>query len=154
MRLTRTLKFAVMTAAVTGASIRLHADPAAVRFTVDGAEAHDTVTNLTWQRCSVGQHWTRTGCVGVVRQMSWTEAMHQGRNGWRLPTKDELLTLVAPAARDPAIDEQVFPDMEINKLWYWSGTEYGSSAWYVAFGSGSAHTAILIDTYAVRLVKK
>jgi Protein of unknown function (DUF1566) len=145
-------------AAGFGSAAPSHSAPAetasasASRFTIDGALATDSASHLVWQRCSVGQRWTEGGCVGVVRQMSWEDAMTQGKNGWRLPTKDELLTLVS-ASTDIAIDERVFPDMEFNKLWYWTGTRSGSSAWYVAFGGGSAHLGIPGDRNSVRLVK-
>jgi Protein of unknown function (DUF1566) len=124
----------------------------ASRFAVDGALATDRASHLVWQRCSVGQRWTEGGCIGVVRQMSWQDAMSQGKQGWRLPTKDELLTLVS-ASKDIAIDERVFPDMEFNKLWYWTSTRSESSTWYVAFGGGSAHLGVPGDRNSVRLVK-
>lgn len=124
------------------------------RFQIKGGEAYDTVTGLTWQRCSVGQHWTEAlGCVGVIRQMSWQEAMARAAGGWRLPTIDELKTLIANNCSNPAINEEVFPDMELYKLWYWTSTDTGTSVWYVAFGSGSVHNADRTDLNAVRLVR-
>ena len=61
------------------------------RYAIKGGEVLDQLTHLTWQRCSVGQHWRQElGCVGVIRQMAWTEAMTQAVAGWRLPTLDEL----------------------------------------------------------------
>jgi hypothetical protein len=124
------------------------------RYAIKGGEVHDQLTHLTWQRCSVGQHWRQElGCVGVIRQMTWTEAMTQAVAGWRLPTLDELKSLIASNCANPAINEQVFPDMELYKLWYWSSTDTGSSVWYVAFGSGSVHNADRTDLNAVRLVR-
>jgi hypothetical protein len=29
------------------------------RFILDGGEAHDTKTSLTWKRCSLGMTWTQ-----------------------------------------------------------------------------------------------
>jgi len=124
------------------------------RYEIKGGEVYDKVTRLTWQRCSVGQHWRQElGCVGVIRQMTWQEAMGQAADGWRLPTVDELKTLIASNCSSPAINEEVFPDMELYKLWYWTSTDTGSSVWYVAFGAGSVHNADRTDLNAVRLVR-
>lgn len=124
------------------------------RYDIQGGVVSDRLTHLTWQRCSVGQHWNEVlGCVGVIRQMSWQDAMNQAVGGWRLPTVDELKTLIAPGCSNPAINEQVFPDMELYKLWYWTSTDTGSSVWYVAFGTGTVHNANRTDLNAVRLVR-
>ena len=124
------------------------------RYQIHAGEVYDRNTNLTWQRCSVGQHWNEDlGCVGVIRQMIWKEAMSQAVNGWRLPTIDELKTLISPTCTNPAINEDAFPDMELDKLWYWTSTDTGSSVWYVAFGTGSVHNADRTDMSAVRLVR-
>lgn len=124
------------------------------RYVINGGEVFDKLTHLTWQRCSVGQHWKQElGCVGVIRQITWKEAMSQAHDGWRLPTVDELKGLIAANCSNPAINEEVFPDMELYKLWYWSSTDTGSSVWYVAFGSGSVHNADRTDLNAVRLVR-
>jgi hypothetical protein len=126
--------------------------PPAARFELKGEVAVDPAAHLIWQRCSVGQRWKDDGCVGVIRQMTWQEAKQLEKDGWRLPSKDELLMLVSPSA-EFAIDPRVFPDLEFNKLWYWTGTAGESSAWYVAFGGGSAHLGARSDRNSVRLVK-
>jgi hypothetical protein len=126
-----------------------------VRYVIDGGEVYDRTTDLTWQRCSVGQRWQGDdGCVGVIKQMTWKDAMGHAREKWHVPTKDELSTLVAPACNNPAIDDAAFPDMELNKLWYWSSSEDGASAWYLAFGGGSARTSGRMDLKALRLVRR
>jgi hypothetical protein len=124
------------------------------RYQIQGGEVYDTNTNLTWQRCSFGQRWKQgLGCVGVIRQIGWQEAMNQATGGWRLPTINELKTLIAPACTNPAINEEAFPDMELDKLWYWTSTDTGTSVWYVAFGTGTVHNADRTDLNAVRLVR-
>ncbi len=124
------------------------------RYRIQGGEVYDSKTHLTWQRCSFGQRWKEgLGCVGVIRQIVWQEAMNQATGGWRLPTVDELKTLIAPTCTNPAINEEAFPDMELDKLWYWTSTDTGSAVWYVAFGTGTVHNADRTDMNAVRLVR-
>lgn len=125
------------------------------RYVIKGDEVYDKKTDLTWQHCSVGQHWKEgVGCVGVIKQMTWDEAKSQAQNGWRLPSKDELTTLLAPNCSKPAINEEAFPDMELDKLWYWTSSENGSFlAWLVNFADGNANSYDRTDTGAVRLVR-
>jgi len=130
-------------------------DTPASRYAIsDSGEVHDTRTHLIWRRCSVGQRWAgELGCVGVIRQMNWEAAMRASPAGWRLPSKDELSTLVSAACKNPAINEEVFPDMELTKLWYWTRSESGAAAWYVAFGGGTARIGTRTQLNAVRLVR-
>ena len=125
------------------------------RYVVQGGEVYDKKTDLTWARCSVGQHWKEgIGCAGIVKTMTWDEAQRQGGGVWRVPTKDELLTLVATACKNPSINEDVFPDMDLEKPWYWTSTTDGASvAWDVYFPDGTVYNHYRTDTLAVRLVR-
>jgi len=127
-----------------------------LRYVISGATAYDTKTHLTWQRCSQGQTWSVSGCTGAVRQMSWDET-HSWSENWRLPTKDELLTLVASECKNPAINEVVFPGMDLKQPWYWTSTDSNASwAWAVDLGDGgtSAYAGHLhAYTLSVRLVR-
>jgi hypothetical protein len=125
------------------------------RYEIKNGEVYDTKTDLTWQRCSIGQQWRgELGCVGVIRQMNWNDAMSQATAAWQLPTKDELSTLISSACRDPAINEHVFLDMELNKLWYWTRTRNDALVWYIAFGGGSLRSGGPLDLNSVRLVRR
>ena len=53
---------------------------------------------LMWQKCSIGKTWTGDTCSGEATEMTWNDAMNlsvsfAGHNDWRLPTKEELMTL-------------------------------------------------------------
>ena len=125
------------------------------RYEIMEGSVLDRRTGLTWNRCSVGQRWTSdNGCVGVIIQMNWTAAMSLNSPDWRVPTSEELRSLVVPGCSNPAIDEALFPDMELTKLWYWTSTTEGLAAFYVAFGSGSVRTATEGQENAVRLVRR
>jgi hypothetical protein len=125
------------------------------RYVINGGIVYDKKSDLTWQRCSVGQRWVDgVGCEGVIRNMAWTEAMEQAEGDWRVPTTDELLTLVSPSCKKPAVNEEAFPNMDLSKLWYWTGTPEGSSyAWFVVFDDASSSSSFRTYEMAVRLVK-
>ena len=131
------------------------------RYVVNAGEALDTETKLTWRRCSVGQVWIDDGCDGAVEALTFEDAQTRGASGWRVPTKDELGTLFSPTCKNPAVNDEVFPDMALDKLVYWTATEKDDKqAWYVYFDGG--HTLSYknyfgifdrTNTLAVRLVK-
>jgi len=71
-------------------------------------------------------------------------------NDWRLPTVEQLKTLIL---RDihPNISEEVFPNSE---TWFWSSTEFGPiNAWGVFFQNGKSTHFLRTQRLAVRLVR-
>jgi hypothetical protein len=129
------------------------------RYVSQGGSVYDKTTGLTWARCSVGQHWEEgVGCVGIVKTFSFDDAQQEGSGVWRIPTKDELASLIDQVRADynekPTIDEVTFPDMDESKLDYWSSTSSEkSSGWRVSFGTGGIDDRVRSSTYAVRLVR-
>ena len=126
------------------------------RYVIRGGEVYDTRTKLTWARCSVGQEWKNEHCAGTISTFTFASAQKQASGGWRVPTKDELVTLIDPDRKNfPAIDTAAFPDMDANHTWYWSSTPNGTAiAWYVDFTDG--YTSGFVDginTLAIRLVR-
>jgi hypothetical protein len=125
------------------------------RYVIKDGIVYDKKTDLTWQRCSLGQRWENdVGCVGVIEQITWDEANTKAPQGWRVPTRDELATLVAPTCKQPAINEEVFVDMDLGKLWYWTSTtndEY--LAWLVNFADGQFAHYDRSDVGALRFVR-
>src|SRR5436305_292224 len=76
------------------------------RYAIDGGRVYDATTNLTWQRCSYGLHWSDSAsCGGVIQSLTWDEAMNAAPEGWRLPTMDELKSLIAIGCDSVAIDK-------------------------------------------------
>lgn len=82
-------------------------------------------------------------------------------NGWRLPTKDELLSIVDKTWSNPTIDGVAFPDTPSQGFWSSSaytdspGPTWGSSpsAWEVFFDVGSLSYSNTDGTYRVRCVR-
>jgi hypothetical protein len=102
------------------------------RYISNDATITDTKTGLMWQAQPVGP-------------MTWQEAMDYAESlildgaGWRLPTIEELVTLIDYGRHDPASS---FPGMSFHGLapsWFWSSsldaddTDY---VWYVDFYDG------------------
>ena len=121
-------------------------DPPTARFEIQGATAYDTKTRLTWQRCSVGQTFEYgAGCTGEVSSYTLAESQtfkDGGKDeGWRLPTRKELSGLVAGTCKEPAINAEVFPGMDLDTTGYWTSTADGPTRqWYINFADGSERT--------------
>ncbi len=121
-------------------------------FEVHGGEAYDPITNLTWQRCSVGQHYTGSGCEGPIVGYKWDVAQRTGDDTWRVPTEKELATLIDPGKADkgmtPAVDTDVFPGINKDGATYWTSSHSsGISAWYVRFSQGAPGMGSAPGTY-------
>lgn len=103
-----------------------------------GPLAYNPRTDLTWQRCAVGQSFDgANACRGEAVRLSFDEALTTGRDGWRMPTLDELRSLVVPG-RVPTIDGEVFPDTPVAYFWSTDGRDETVS-WYVYFGNGQSN---------------
>ncbi len=67
---------------------------------------HDSFTKLEWQRCSLGQTWNSLtkNCDGIAGRYNVPFAFKYKTpniDGWRLPTLDELQSLVYCSAKKP-----------------------------------------------------
>jgi len=141
----------------------------------DGTVTHNT-TGLMWMRCLVGQTWNGSTCSGISPGYTWQNALQTakgfsfaGQNDWRLPNKNELVSIVERACLGPAINSTVFPDTDSRGAWsstpsgYFRDYDYNSSgrvrdytAWGVDFGYGSTIKYSKINEYeglTVRLVR-
>lgn len=111
--------------------------PAAQRFedALDGTAVLDKETGLVWAKAP--DTITRT----------WQEAMDSctkhpsgGRRGWRLPTIEELSTLVEPATAGAPKLPVGHPFTNVQSSYYWSSSTYSgdsTTAWLVHFATGA-----------------
>jgi uncharacterized repeat protein (TIGR01451 family) len=126
----------------------------------DGTVTHKK-TGLMWQRCSIGQTWDGTTCSGSASSMTWDDATKQistlaSQSDWRLPTENELKTIVEYNAYKPAINSSIFPNTPTN-VWFWSASVNAANpgyAWVVNFNYGGRGDDYLKNGgSAVRLVR-
>jgi len=86
--------------------------------------------------------WSDTLCNGkTVDYEAAEKACAALGDGWRLPSRMELESILDLTGHDPAVDTARFPDTK--STWYWTSTPCawapGASAWIVSFNDGLAH---------------
>lgn len=85
-------------------------------------------TGLQWSRCALGQTFQSGRCQGPADVFFWNEAKDAveqlnrsgrlgGHNDWRLPTVEELATLIEKCRETPAINTEIFPDTPWSGFW-------------------------------------
>lgn len=124
----------------------------------------DPKTGLMWARISIGQEWNNGQCIGDADFMDWITAQKACRNfrlagyhDWRLPTIDELKTIMKKGISGYNCHHDVLskPKKRIYGS-YWSISEcdfYHDFAWIVYFGGGSAGGYSKNNDYYVRAVR-
>lgn len=119
----------------------------------------DNRTGLMWKKCLEGQQGS--ACFGHPSLMPWEQAASHaqlassdkfaGHSGWRLPTLEELDSIVDTSCEEPAANLQVFPRMPSAGLW--SGNQSDPVAWSLDFGKGRAFQNLKVGGKYVRLVR-
>jgi len=101
----------------------------------------DHITGLEWQ-------------ADATEPITWQEAMAYASglgDGWRLPSVEELTTLIGYNRSNPATG---FPDHP--SAWFWSSSilaNYPRSAWLVSFSYGYVYYNAKYYSYHVRCVR-
>lgn len=132
---------------------------------------------LMWQHCSVGQTWTWITCEGNAQEFTFDDAMKltsnfAGYSDWRLPTIDELRTLVfcwdgetKTLTKDatgmlcegseisPTINLTLFPNTPSFRFWSASPYDVYHSSWMVNFDNSYSIGIGKNNSGHVRLVR-
>jgi hypothetical protein len=121
---------------------------------VEVSEIHDTQTGLIWQKVCQGS-------FTIEEAIAYVESFNASTGkAWRLPTIDELHTLVDRSQFDPATKVPESPSG-----FFWSSTKYlgrmervftnenSHSYWYINFTNGEVSFNLGDAEYYVRLVR-
>ena len=132
------------------------------RFILNDHIVVDLEHKIEWLRCSVGQQWDGRTCVGNIVNLSLDIvpkaidiANEQLGGKWRLPSKEELTSIVCKECSSPKINKEVFP--KTDNAPYWTGDKsIFNNRFYV---SVNFHTGFSFNRFspikelAVRLVR-
>jgi hypothetical protein len=140
--LKRQLARALVLASVAVCSGHPRADAPDGRFVTVADGVQDQVTGLVWQQPDDGQKYT------------WVAAMTHCTMPFRLPTIEELATLLDVANTGVAVVDAAFTNADAA---YWSSTPRAgdaTQAWYIAFyQAGEIYDASITDSFRVRCVR-
>ena len=120
----------------------------------------DQNPGLMWKKCLEGQMGAK--CFGTAMALPWELAQQQahnlngqrfaGFNDWRLPNRQELLSIVERQCENPAANLQIFPHTPAAGLW--SADEVGLNAWTLDFTRGREYKSFKGGGKYVRLVRR
>lgn len=129
-------------------------------FFTDNADGTvtDRRTGLMWLRFSLGQIWDGQSVSGQAATYLWGTAIqlkfaYAGFDDWRLPTREELLTIVAKS-QNPLIDSEAFPNIPCHDFWTASHlTGHDEYKYQISFQDGGDRCRFASQANAVRLVR-
>ncbi|MHA1917085.1 MAG: Lcl C-terminal domain-containing protein [Candidatus Ranarchaeia archaeon] len=101
----------------------------------------------TWIDPETGLIWEKQG---LDQTMTWKEAIEYAKtlgNGWRLPTIQELFSLV-----DFSRGNLACKNINTYLLYYWTNDMYYT--WHVCFNNGNVYYDDKSSNYYVRCVKR
>jgi hypothetical protein len=143
------------------------------RFIISADEqtVTDTRTRLVWKRCVEGRKFLMKACLGDTRLIEPDSSEHfmtqeASPSGWRLPTAEELGTIIESKYPQPEMkleyhfDPDVFPPPLVEEgLYYWLGDRNGDASgavtgWYTFEGQLLGHGFPGSAPAHVRLVRR
>lgn len=125
------------------------------------AEVLHIQSNLIFMRCSLGQQWDGTSCIGEPTAYNWQQALlisveadFNNSTNWRLPNIKELNVIAERACVRPSINDSIFPNTSPDD--YWTSTPAmlnHDEAWSVAFTNASNTQRLKTGSLFVRLAR-
>lgn len=135
-------------------------DTPASRFETPGdGTVVDSQTGLQWKRCLEGAGGVTCEGGDDLRYYYEDARKLQGKyfanySDWRIPTKEELETIVDKSCRSPAFNLEVFPNASNSQMWTSSIIdEQGIRVWVMYAISGVAIKGRTANQATVRLVR-
>ena len=111
----------------------------------------DQQTSLMWMQSALEGRFTFEAACQVAQNLNAQEGF-AGRTDWRMPTQDELFTLVVKG-NGPFICQEAFPD---TPEWFWTSTPQttnAAEAWIISFRRGIFLSIRKFNFNHVRLVR-
>lgn len=110
----------------------------------------DHATGLMWHQNGSDNSMKLNVAKQWVRDLN--SRGHAGYSDWRLPTVEEVASLLEPSEKDGGL--YIDPIFGNKPEWIWTGDEYGSEgAWGVYFGSGLVFWVNFASEFYVRPVR-
>jgi tetratricopeptide (TPR) repeat protein len=114
-----------------------------------GETVMDHATGLLWQKSGSSKWLTYEEAQAYVQKLN--QEQFAGHNDWRLPTIDELTSLLEPERQSNGL--YINPIFDSKQWWCWSSDRRSpGGAWNVYFDFGSVHWSYLRLSY-VRVVR-
>jgi hypothetical protein len=113
----------------------------------------DRTTGLMWKRAVEEGEFNFDGAQQHAAAVNAAGGF-AGHNDWRVPTIDELKSIVDADRKDPAVHPGAFPGTL--SRWFWTSTAYDpdpADAWFVSFSDGDSIANNKTFTFQVRLVR-
>lgn len=134
------------------------------QFYPRGPIVQDLQMGIEWMRCSVGQTWNdqTERCDGEVARINHEEADQAAAlatdafgSGWRLPTRDELESILCAQCPPPMIRTDLFPDTSAEPYWTSDRNFLAPrNVWSISFMTGDSYGRFFPQqALAVRLVR-
>lgn len=125
-----------------------HADVPPGRYTFTTDTVTDSKTGLVWQRQVTATNYDQDGGA------AYCQSLALAGGGFRLPTIEELLSIVDDTRLSPSIDTTAFPSTPI--AFFWSSTVDPGTPSYgiqVNFGDGTTMRSDRVFLRSVRCVR-
>lgn len=158
----RRLLVGVMISAMAAGSLANCLRTDAGRYSVEGPVVLDNRTALMWSRCSLGQTYAENQCTGTASAHNLAQARQLagsadlgGYSDWRVPTIDELESLVDSECSYPVVSLEVFPNTPVS--FYASATPFRFGTYrfmYLYSGTGEVRHDDQNNYSRVRLVRR
>ena len=110
----------------------------------------DRATGLTWEKSGSPDTLKYEGAKAYIEKLN--RDRFAGHADWRLPTVDELASLLEPEEKNG--DLYIDPIFDKKQRWCWTSDQRASGgAWHVVFSSGLAYRDGLVSGHYVRAVR-
>tara|TARA_R110001583_G_scaffold1028_1_gene8879 strand:- start:83 stop:604 length:522 start_codon:yes stop_codon:yes gene_type:complete len=124
----------------------------------------DAKTGLMWTVCTAGQVYSSDGCSGSSETYQWGDGLQYvaalnaaggfaGRADWRMPSINELSSIVDRRCFAPSITLSVFPDTPSSAYWSSTPSLTDNLGVSIDFSTGSDLVPEVVTDRHVRLVR-